>query len=112
MADGARLFGYRSGYLRTPDERARTLVPGARFIQSDMADVSFADGTFDAIISLYALIHLPVDEQPGVLSREARSDSRSVPLDPRLWCESCTPWCRGIISVDLFGRLAAPYSSW
>jgi SAM-dependent methyltransferase len=36
-----------------------------------MVDISFADGTFDAVISLYALIHLPVAEQPRVLSRVA-----------------------------------------
>ena len=53
-------------------ERARALVPGAEFIQSDMAAISFDDSTFDAVVSLYALIHLPVAEQPGVLSRIAR----------------------------------------
>jgi SAM-dependent methyltransferase len=53
-------------------ERARALVPGAEFIQSDMAAISFDNGTFDAVVSLYALIHLPVAEQPGVLSRIAR----------------------------------------
>lgn len=48
-------------------ERARELVPAATFICADMSTVSFLDETFAAITCLYALIHLPIAEQPALL---------------------------------------------
>jgi len=48
-------------------ERARHLVPGATFICADMATLSFPDESFGAITCLYALIHLPLAEQPPLL---------------------------------------------
>jgi SAM-dependent methyltransferase len=49
-------------------ERARRLVPGARFVEADMGTVRFPKGTFDAVVALYSLIHVPVAEQPRLLS--------------------------------------------
>jgi cyclopropane fatty-acyl-phospholipid synthase-like methyltransferase len=40
-------------------ERAREKVPGARFIHGDMLAVAFADASFDAIVSFYAIEHVP-----------------------------------------------------
>jgi SAM-dependent methyltransferase len=51
--------------------RARDLVPAAAFIQADAAQVEFEPGSFGAIVSLYALIHLPLAAQPGLLRRAA-----------------------------------------
>src|SRR5216683_1153232 len=48
-------------------ERARRLVPGATFIREDAAQLRFSPGSFDAIICLYALIHMPLDQQPRLL---------------------------------------------
>ena len=48
-------------------ERARTLVPDATFIREDAAQLRFSPGSFDAIICLYALIHMPLDQQPRLL---------------------------------------------
>jgi len=48
-------------------ERARDLVAGATFICADMATVEFPDNSFSAITCLFALIHLPLAEQPGLL---------------------------------------------
>ncbi len=48
-------------------ERARALVPRARFLVGDMANVSFPDSSFDVVVSLYALIHVPVAEQRAVI---------------------------------------------
>ncbi len=48
--------------------RARDNVPGARFIQSDMADARFPPESFDAVAAFYAIIHLPRDEQPALLN--------------------------------------------
>lgn len=51
---------------------ARREVPGATFIRGDIAEVDFAPGAFAAIVSLYAIIHLPREEQPALLARLAR----------------------------------------
>jgi SAM-dependent methyltransferase len=48
-------------------ERARQLVPAARFIRADVATLTFAPGSFSAIVCLYTLIHLPVEEQHALL---------------------------------------------
>jgi ubiquinone/menaquinone biosynthesis C-methylase UbiE len=52
--------------------RAKRLVPGARFIRADMTEVRFRPATFGGIVCLYALIHVPLDEQRPLLSRMYR----------------------------------------
>jgi SAM-dependent methyltransferase len=49
--------------------RARRLVPKATFIQADIATVEFPAESFAAVVSFFALIHVPVAEQPGILQR-------------------------------------------
>lgn len=51
--------------------RARRLVPGARFLWADATEVRFPAAAFDAVVCLYTLIHLPLDEQPLLLGRIA-----------------------------------------
>nr|WCD56702.1 class I SAM-dependent methyltransferase [Streptomyces sp.] len=55
----------------TQIDRARTLVPQADFIRADATSVNFPVGTFDAVVSLYALIHIPLEEQPPLLRKIA-----------------------------------------
>ncbi len=50
-------------------DRARVLVPSARFLRADAADVSFAASSLDAVVSFYAIIHMPRDEQQELLRR-------------------------------------------
>jgi SAM-dependent methyltransferase len=50
-------------------ERARRLVPQARFIRADATEISFENETFDAIVCLYMLIHVPLDRQERLLRR-------------------------------------------
>lgn len=52
-------------------ERARQNVPGAAFVQADMGTIGFAPASFDAVASFYALIHLPRQEQPGLVRKVA-----------------------------------------
>jgi SAM-dependent methyltransferase len=47
--------------------RARELVPTATFVCEDMTGLRYPEGTFGAITCLYALIHLPLAEQPALL---------------------------------------------
>lgn len=50
-------------------ERAQRLVPDARFIRADMAEVDFPPASFAAVVSFYAIIHLSLDEQPALFAR-------------------------------------------
>lgn len=50
-------------------ERARQIVPRAEFICADMTEIDFPTGSFAAIVSLYAVIHVPLDEQPALFSK-------------------------------------------
>jgi len=49
--------------------RARKLVPEATFIRQDMATVEFPWHSFDAVVSFFALIHVPISEQREIISR-------------------------------------------
>ncbi len=53
-------------------ERARQLVPGAAFLRADATDIAFPPDSFDAVVCLYALIHMPLDRQPRLLREVAR----------------------------------------
>jgi ubiquinone/menaquinone biosynthesis C-methylase UbiE len=48
-------------------ERARSLVPDATFIRADATALDLSPETFDAIVCLYALIHMPLSRQPHLL---------------------------------------------
>lgn len=52
--------------------RARELVPDATFSCADMTTVQFAERSFAAITCLFALIHLPLAEQPALLRNVRR----------------------------------------
>ncbi len=47
-------------------ERARRLVPQARFLCADMIRLVFPEGRFSAILSLYSIIHVPLEEQQSL----------------------------------------------
>jgi 2-polyprenyl-3-methyl-5-hydroxy-6-metoxy-1,4-benzoquinol methylase len=51
--------------------RARELVPAADFRQADISSVDFGSESFDAVVSFFALIHLPLDDQLPMLRRIA-----------------------------------------
>ncbi len=52
-------------------ERARHLVPGAELRVADLTEVAFEPSCFDAVICLYAIIHVPADLHAGLLARIA-----------------------------------------
>lgn len=51
--------------------RARTQVPAATFIHADATRLELPAAAFDAVLSFYALIHIPLDEQRPLLNRIA-----------------------------------------
>lgn len=52
-------------------ERARSLVPEATFLCADMSTLRFPPESFDAVVSFYAIIHVPLEEQPELFTRIA-----------------------------------------
>lgn len=52
--------------------RARRLVPGAAFIQADMTTWDCDPASFDAVVSFYALIHVPLGDQQALFPRIRR----------------------------------------
>lgn len=49
--------------------RARRLVPGASLVQADMTDLQLAPASVDAVVSFYALIHVPLADQQALFPR-------------------------------------------
>jgi SAM-dependent methyltransferase len=49
--------------------RARKAVPRARFIRADMTTMDFPTESFGAVLSLYAIIHVPLAKQRPLLKR-------------------------------------------
>jgi SAM-dependent methyltransferase len=53
-------------------ERARGLVPDATFVQGDVVTWETEPASFDAVVSLYTLIHVPLEDQRTLLPRVRR----------------------------------------
>jgi ubiquinone/menaquinone biosynthesis C-methylase UbiE len=52
--------------------RARHLVPAASLVQADMTDLHLRSASVDAVVSLYALIHVPLTDQQDLFPRIRR----------------------------------------
>ena len=50
-------------------ERARRLVPEARFVQANVTEVAFEPESFDAVVALFLLGHVPRAKQRPLLGR-------------------------------------------
>lgn len=50
---------------------AREQVPGAEFLRADMSRVEFPAGSFNAVVSFYAIFHLPLEEHAPLIGRIA-----------------------------------------
>ncbi|HEY7092549.1 MAG TPA: class I SAM-dependent methyltransferase [Ktedonobacterales bacterium] len=53
-------------------ELARANVPSATFLHADMTALKLAPASFDAVVAFFSIIHVPRDEQPGLLAKIAR----------------------------------------
>jgi len=52
-------------------ERARALVPEARFVCADMTTIEFEPGSFDAVVAFYSVFNVPLADQPALIGRVA-----------------------------------------
>jgi SAM-dependent methyltransferase len=68
-ASGYRITGVDISEVQV--SRARQLVSQAEFIQADMTSVVFSRASFAAVVSFFALIHLPLEDQFPLLERIA-----------------------------------------
>ncbi len=48
-------------------QRARRLVPGATFRRADASSRRLPPGSFEAVVALYSMIHMPLAAQPALL---------------------------------------------
>jgi SAM-dependent methyltransferase len=69
LARRGRLVGV--DISRAQIDRARASVLSAQFIQADILGTTFDDETFDAVVALFVLTHIPTDDLPGLLHRIA-----------------------------------------
>ena len=49
--------------------RAEKLAPRAKFIRADVSELDFPAQTFAAIVSFYAIIHVPLEEQRDLFTK-------------------------------------------
>jgi SAM-dependent methyltransferase len=69
VAAGHRVTGIDISDMQV--RRAQELVPQAQFIRADATSVDFPAESFDAVVCLYALIHIPLEEQRALLGKIA-----------------------------------------
>lgn len=98
-------------------ERARTLVPTATFVCADMTAIAFPAAAFDAIVCLYAIIHVPLAEQRRLL-RNVASWLRPggvliASVGHRAWTGTEEDWL-GVSGADMWWDHAdaATYRQW
>lgn len=98
-------------------ERARRLVPGARFVCADMAEVEFAPRSLDAAVAFFSLINLPLSEQSTVIGRVARwlvPGGRLLAVVGKYAWTRVEPAFRGVEGVPMYWSHAdvATYRRW
>lgn len=97
-------------------ERARSLVPDATFIRADATALDLPDESFDAVVCLYALIHMPLDRQPRLLhgiARWLRPGGRLLATTGQdAWTGTQDNWLGGPAAMWWSHTDAATYRAW
>jgi 2-polyprenyl-3-methyl-5-hydroxy-6-metoxy-1,4-benzoquinol methylase len=97
-------------------ERARQLVPAASFLRADATQLELLASSFDAVVSLYALIHMPLDEQPSLLGRIGRwlrpGGWFLATTGQRAWTGTEDGWLGGEAPMWWSHADAATYRAW
>ena len=96
--------------------RARELVPEAEFVRADVTAIDLAPASFDAVVCLYVLIHLPLEDQPPLLSRIASwlrpGGLLLATTGYRAWTGVDENWLDGGVPMWWSQADAATYRSW
>lgn len=98
-------------------ERARSLVPAARFVCADMITVAFDPGSYEAITAFFSIINLPLSEQPELIERMAgwlKPGGRLLATVGRYAWTRVEPDFRGVHGVSMYWSHAdvATYRTW
>ena len=97
-------------------ERARQLVPAGTFIRADATELDLPPGSFDAVICLYTLIHMPLDRQPRLLRDIARwlrpGGWLLATTGQDAWTGSVDNWLGGPAAMWWSHADAAAYRAW
>lgn len=97
-------------------ERARSLVPAATFIRADATALDLPDESFDAVVCLYALIHMPLDRQPRLLHTIARwlrpGGWLLTTTGQNAWSGTEDNWLGGAATMWWSHTDAATYRAW
>jgi 2-polyprenyl-3-methyl-5-hydroxy-6-metoxy-1,4-benzoquinol methylase len=97
-------------------QRARSLVPAATFIEADALTVEFTPCSFDAVVCLYVLIHLPLTGQPALLRRIGEwlrpSGWLLAVTGEQAWTGTEQDWLGGGAPMWWSQADAATYRSW
>ena len=78
LADRVRVTGL--DFSRRQLELAAERAPGASLVQGDLTELPFAGGTFDALYSLYAVIHVPRERHRACFAEFRRVVREGAPL--------------------------------
>jgi cyclopropane fatty-acyl-phospholipid synthase-like methyltransferase len=81
---------------------ARREVPEAAFIHADMTRVVFGPGSFDGVVSLYAIVHVPREEHARLLERIARWLAPGGILLAVLGARDAPDWTGDWLGVPMF----------
>ncbi|MFL1376301.1 class I SAM-dependent methyltransferase [Nocardiopsis protaetiae] len=96
--------------------RARELVPAAEFDRADAAALDLPEESLDAVVCLYALIHLPLAEQPALLGRIGRwlrpGGTLLATAGHRAWTGTDRDWLGGGVPMWWSQGDAADYRGW
>jgi SAM-dependent methyltransferase len=96
--------------------RARQLVPDAEFMRADVTAVEFEPASFDAVVSFFALIHVPIDDQLPLLRRVARwlrpGGLFVATTGYRAWTGTQDDWLGGSVPMWWSYADADTYRSW
>ncbi|WIM92721.1 class I SAM-dependent methyltransferase [Actinoplanes oblitus] len=97
-------------------DRARRLVPQATFVQADATRVEFPGDSFDAVVCLYALIHMPLEAQPRLLQRIAGwlrpGGILLATTGAQEWTGTQNRWLGGTVPMWWSHADAATYREW
>jgi len=97
-------------------ERARTLVPGASFLVGDMTRRILEPASFDAVVALYSLIHVPLGVQPSVIEQVSNclvdGGLLLATVGWEAWTGSDSDWLGGGIEMWWSQTDQATYRTW
>jgi SAM-dependent methyltransferase len=104
LAERFAVLGVDASHVQV--ERARREVPGATFVRADIAEIDFPPASFDAIVALYSLTHVPRETHAELFARIARWLRPAGLFLASLGARGSEDWLGEWLGVEMF------FSSW